>query len=147
MRTFIYGLFDPLTNELKYVGRTRHLNLSAGNQSRCIVPCQPSIEEWVVSLRRKNLRPEIRVLEECDGDGAEQEQAWIRKSLAAGHPILNDQLMNHVSLTSSLAVRLPRDVIEDFKAAARSEGVTVSEWLMAAGKEKLEACEFVFSPS
>lgn len=143
MKTFVYGLFDPKTGQLRYVGHTRHLQRRLYQHS---TKPHDAIADWVKSLRRRNLKPEIRVLEECEGDGVEREQYWIRKSLAEGHPILNERIMNE-TLTSSLAVKLPRDVIEDFKAAARGEGKTTSEWLMEAGKEKLAASEFVCSPS
>lgn len=68
MNFFIYGLFDPITNELRYIGQTiqkveyrlrKHISESGkgtGYYKNC----------WIKSLTNKGLKPEIFVLEACN---------------------------------------------------------------------------------
>ena len=75
MKTFIYTLSHPITNEVRYVGKTtnikrryydhvyRHANTYKGH--------------WVKSLLSENLKPILTIIEECDNNWAEREKYWI----------------------------------------------------------------------
>lgn len=68
IKYLVYGLFDPITGELRYVGQTRvslaerlkqhikHARLSKNPYHT---------QYWILSLLKENLRPEIDVLQEC----------------------------------------------------------------------------------
>lgn len=77
----IYGLIDPITNELRYIGRS-----SSGLQRpRChFTPCILKKEKnhchnWIKSLINKNLKPEIIIIETFDNSNNlnEAEIYWI----------------------------------------------------------------------
>jgi len=67
MKFIIYGLIDPRTKELRYIGMSStglkrpktHLNPSTYNKSNTYVYC------WIKSLVKENLQPEIMVIDEC----------------------------------------------------------------------------------
>lgn len=127
MITYIYGLFDPETNELRYVGRTRHLK-----KRLYLHRTKPSgdLKEWVCELNRRGVRPDMRVLAECEMDGILEEQEWIRKSLREGVRLLNERLLDRpAEMVTVVSVKLPRDVIDDAKVASRASGKTVSQWI------------------
>lgn len=75
-KTYIYTLSHPVTKEVRYVGKTinikrrykQHLYDKHNNHKSC----------WVKSLRNKNLKPIINILEECyNHDWKEREIYWI----------------------------------------------------------------------
>jgi hypothetical protein len=84
--TFIYGLHDPRTGALRYVGK------SVDPQSRYaghMTQPHSSVRGWIQSLTAAGLRPEMRILERCTSDGISEEMQWIQKSLADGCELLN----------------------------------------------------------
>ena len=76
----IYGLIDPLTKEIRYIGQTRlplqdrlnaHLNPQRGRAS------SPR-EHWIESLKRKNEIPQIFAIEIANYLEADKiERLWI----------------------------------------------------------------------
>ena len=88
METKIYGLVDPLTSELRYVGKTvqplaerlyRHLSCRELTHSAC----------WVRGLAKKGLRPVIFEIETVTGDWQEAERHWIAYFRFLGARLLN----------------------------------------------------------
>ena len=79
MRTiYIYKLIDPITNNVRYVGKTTnlvrrlnaHINRSKKNKYHSA--------RWVNSLLEKGLKPEISIIEECnENNWEEREIYWI----------------------------------------------------------------------
>ena len=78
--TYIYGLVDPRTNELRYVGKTvltpkrrleSHIRFASNGKSYS--------SKWINSLSKDGLLPECFVIEEIEplGDWTEAEQFWI----------------------------------------------------------------------
>jgi hypothetical protein len=59
---YIYGLFDPVSGELRYIGQTTrpgprlNLHISSQKKTRC--------QRWIKSLLNQGLRPEMAILEE-----------------------------------------------------------------------------------
>ena len=90
MNCFVYGLCDPTTGELRYLGKTtrgekrplEHLSPHSYNKNR-------HASHWVKSLVERGLTPDWFVLEEC-GSPAE----------------LNEAEMHHIALYKSLGARL-----------------------------------------
>ena len=89
----IYGLFDPRTEALRYVGMTRigidkrlrkHLH-SAENKE------ESHRSNWIRKLSDADLVPEIDALEGTvpPEDLPLNEEAWIEFALTAGHPLTN----------------------------------------------------------
>lgn len=90
--TSIYGLADPTTGQLRYVGKTtkprRRLDEHIADARRGVN--RPS-SHWIRSLLKKGQRPEIFEIEECGAgtDWEEAEQFWIAYFRSIGCRLLN----------------------------------------------------------
>jgi len=79
----IYGLVDPITLEIRYVGKTvstikERLRIHI-HQSKVAVK-HTHKEAWIKGLLLKNIRPTIKLIEEVDHSvWAEREMYWISK--------------------------------------------------------------------
>lgn len=83
--TTIYGLCDPVTGELRYVGKTTQLlriRLSQHARSRR----RAHLTSWIRSLSK---RPSIFAIEEVDDDGCEAERHHIAAFKALGARLVN----------------------------------------------------------
>lgn len=85
----IYGLKDPRTGAIFYVGKTIcieqrlswHLTTKRGGRARY---------RWICDLKREGLRPELVVLEQCREDNwRERERDWEVKLRKRGEPLTN----------------------------------------------------------
>lgn len=79
--TIIYALIDPVTREVRYIGKTTvKLNVRFTSHLR---DTRPSWKlNWLTALRNAGLKPEIGILESMDGDVSlqqwqEAERFWI----------------------------------------------------------------------
>ena len=79
IRTYIYSLIDPITEEIRYIGKTinpsqrlaRHIKdgLKKSNHKEC----------WIYSLLLRDLKPKMVIIEEClNDDWIEREKYYIR---------------------------------------------------------------------
>lgn len=76
--TFIYGLKDPITNEIRYIGKSnnpksrysRHISNAKKPKTKCYC--------WIKGLIDENLKPILVILEEVDiNEWGEKEDYWI----------------------------------------------------------------------
>lgn len=83
----VYGLVDPETKQLRYVGR------SVNGFYRARAPHGHWCENWRQSLIARGLKPEIIVIEKLDIPSIdllnEREQFWIAHYRAQGAPLTN----------------------------------------------------------
>ncbi len=88
---FIYGLFDPITQELRYIGKAINpKNRFNGHLKDNRLTHKGS---WIKSLLKNNLKPEMVVLEEVSDDNWQQEEHWwisYMKSLGVRLTNLNE---------------------------------------------------------
>ncbi len=88
---FIYTLSDPITNQVRYIGKTcqpleKRLNEHIYESKRS----RRKSTNWVKSLINKKLLPIIEPLEECDCESAcEIESYWIYQFTTWGFNLLN----------------------------------------------------------
>lgn len=85
----IYGLQDPRTDDIMYVGKStqglhrpkQHLT---GSHNALV-------RNWVNMLKADNIEPNILVLESCEDTSflLDKEKFWIDKLLKERHPLLN----------------------------------------------------------
>lgn len=91
MPTYIYTLSDPITLEIRYVGKTDNLQRRF-RQHKCVdkghkmTHCRC----WIKSLRSLNLLPIMEILEECnETDWIWLERYWISQLRQWGHNVVN----------------------------------------------------------
>jgi hypothetical protein len=88
-RTYIYGLCDPESGAVRYIGKsvrpferyTNHLN----ERSHC------HRTHWIQSLLARGLKPALTILEEVAGEWPwqEAERFWIARAKREGWPLVN----------------------------------------------------------
>lgn len=82
----IYGLVDPETSELRYVGKSS-IGLKRGHQKH-----SAHCENWRKSLRARNLKPKVIVIEDLTSYGEslnEREKHWIAYHRSQGASLTN----------------------------------------------------------
>lgn len=83
----IYALYDPRTNEPRYVGMSRNVDARFRNH---LSHSHGDIRKWIQSLKSIGLKPYVTVLEEVKGFylASRAEREWIYK-LNLLNPLLN----------------------------------------------------------
>lgn len=87
-KVFIYTLAHPISNEIRYVGKTTNLTkrLYAHINTRYKTPCS----DWCKTIKKNNLLPLIEVLDIVDIDQWEiAEIYWISQFKTWGFDLLN----------------------------------------------------------
>lgn len=101
MTTYIYGLCNPNSNVVMYVGKSvnptirynQHMSAAASGYAS---PCY----EWVRTLTKVGVKPRMTILDQDDGDGTELEIEWIVKMVKQNPDLLNvndNPLRGHTS--------------------------------------------------
>jgi hypothetical protein len=88
----VYGLYDPRTEELRYVGATgnlRHRLIAHQRRER-----HESLKSrrwlWIGELRQLGLQPAVKIIEECDLEVlASREGYWISFYRHSGAKLVN----------------------------------------------------------
>ena len=70
MKTFIYSLTDPITNQIRYVGKTVNLEQRLYNHINHAktMKYKRHVCYWINSLLKQGKLPIMNVLEECESD-------------------------------------------------------------------------------
>lgn len=86
---YIYGLVDPVSKQIRYIGKsirpkgryTDHLNDKSKTHKT----------NWIQSLLKKGLKPELVILEQLNDDEnwQEYEKQWIKKGKENGWNLVN----------------------------------------------------------
>jgi hypothetical protein len=89
----VYGLFDPTTHELRYVGLTVDLARRVAQHIRSAQQTRTYCARWIKNVIGHGLLPEVEVLEETDVErGPEQERFWISYFRFIGASLTNHTL-------------------------------------------------------
>lgn len=89
--TFIYGLIDPRTDQLRYVGKANDPTVRR-YQHVCASQLNPRTHKnhWVKSLIKDGLKPEMTILEEVSSDDWEEAEVfWIQYMRFLGCKLVN----------------------------------------------------------
>jgi group I intron endonuclease len=92
MKTYIYTLEHPETNEIRYVGKTINIKrryYQHTNKKICKKLSNKHLANWLISILNKDLKPILNILEECDNDWVQSEIYWIEQFKVWGFNILN----------------------------------------------------------
>lgn len=91
--TFIYGLVDPRTKEIKYVGKSNKPNKRLRehiSESKIKNGCGTKKENWIYKLYKLNLEPYIEILDEVKIEEYEYwEEFYIKNFKTNGIELLN----------------------------------------------------------
>ena len=91
MTVFIYGLYDPRTNALRYIGKT--IDSKIRLMAHLCETTNTHKNHWLRGLKKLSLKPEMRILETIensdDNDWQERERWWISAAFASGDPLTN----------------------------------------------------------
>jgi hypothetical protein len=90
-RSFIYALVDPETDEFRYIGKSiRPMERLANHVNEAPSNCHRS--HWIQSLKARDLRPYIVILESVQGEWPwqESERYWIARGRYLGWPLTNN---------------------------------------------------------
>lgn len=98
--SYIYGLCDPETGQVRYVGKTDN---TQGRFARHIADVKllgkrsSAKEQWIASLLDRDMKPDLVILETIEDSRLvnRKEQEWIKKLSATG------LLTNRTEMTSS----------------------------------------------
>jgi hypothetical protein len=92
--TFIYGLVDPETRTIRYVGKSNdpyyRLRAKSGHVEDARRGFTYHKSNWIRSLLSKGLVPEVIILEPClKTEWSEREKCWIKTLREKGFPLTN----------------------------------------------------------
>lgn len=89
MKVYIYTLEDPITKEIRYVGKTNNIKL----RFNCHVSnrkINTHCHSWIRSLIRKDMLPIMQIIDTCNNnDWQWVEQYWISQIKAWGFNLTN----------------------------------------------------------
>lgn len=94
-KAYIYGLADPATMEICYIGKTDDLRATLKRHIKDNSDCRKAI--WIKTLHSMKLTPIMIVLEETDKANAEhKESEWIERGASFGWPLTNMMKSSHL---------------------------------------------------
>ncbi len=87
---YIYGIIDPRTQELKYVGKTIKTNLFKRLNEHRVVKSYSDKKKWIESIYNDGLAPDIFIIEESNSENwRNDERFWIDYFTYIGSNLLN----------------------------------------------------------
>lgn len=92
MKTYIYTLKHPETNEIRYVGKTTNIKrryYQHTNKKICKKLSNKYLSNWLLSILNKDLKPILNIIEECEDNWVESEVYWIEQFKIWGFNLIN----------------------------------------------------------
>lgn len=140
-KTFIYGLADPRSNAIRYVGKAD--NPSKRYRQHLSCRSNPSKRQWIKELKAEALTPVLVVLAEIPmEEWAEQERYWIKKVQDEGFSLLNIRdggcnKGNYKNGRASLRLKNPKHVQDKLIAKMKRLSLDDMTVLVKLSKETL----------
>ena len=91
MITYIYTLSHPITNEIRYIGKsTRIKRRQIEHQSKWFCVKRPNHKNnWCLKLIKQGLKPILNIIDQTENDWQELEKYWIKYYRDNGYRLLN----------------------------------------------------------
>jgi GIY-YIG catalytic domain len=114
---YIYGLLDPQTQFIHYVGRTRFLEQRLKSHAGKGSGENRLLREWVENLRSEGYTPQMQIIEHVAREDfvLEQELRWILQLIKEGAPLKNAQMRD-----SRLVTRVRESTCASFLTEPRN---------------------------
>lgn len=94
---YIYGMADPATMEIRYVGQTNDLRATLARHISDTSDCRKAV--WIRTLHSIKLTPIMVVLEETDRANADhKESEWIERGAGFGWSLTNTMKASHLAI-------------------------------------------------
>lgn len=128
-KVYIYKIICPITNDIKYVGKTLRLNRRIQEHNMRKNKSKLSlIEKWENDLLSNNFKPVFEIIEECfEENWEEREIFWIKKLKDDGHDLLNMTLggdsFNNVITKNHNSFYLKGKKLEDYYSEEKSKEI------------------------
>lgn len=89
MTTYIYTLEHPITNEIRYIGKTNNLDRRLHSHWTTGYKSKTKIGNWLKSLKKLKLKPIMTIIDETTDDWQQLEMYWISQFRTWGFNITN----------------------------------------------------------
>lgn len=90
MKIYIYGLQDPVTQQIRYVGKTKNPKMRFHNHMNPRHNEHTHKRNWINSLKELHLRPCMLILDEVSEDDWKfWEKYWIQQCIVWGFNLVN----------------------------------------------------------
>lgn len=78
MNIYIYKLIDPVSKEIRYIGKTGNMKNRFSSHISNAKKSKSHLAHWLTKLRNKGLFPIMEIIEECNLDNWEEREIfWI----------------------------------------------------------------------
>lgn len=130
---YIYGLVDPYSNCLRYIGKTKNISDRFNlHLSTARTGGKKHKDRWILGLLNKGTVPTMVILEEVTGKGDIEECFWIAFVKTSGAELLNikeggsrannsPQTRKKISASNKGKKRSP-EALSNYKKAAQRRG-------------------------
>jgi group I intron endonuclease len=134
--TYIYTLSDPITNEIRYIGKTININIRLSQHIAESMKAKNHKASWIKSLTKKGLLPKIDVIDIIQDENWEwleiywisQFKTWgfdlVNSTTGGGKSIFNENARNNMRL-GQLGKKRSKESIE--KRIKKTTGLKRSE--------------------
>lgn len=90
MKVFIYTLEHPITNEVRYIGKTKNPKMRFHNHCNKLHNEKTHKRNWINSLKKENLKPIMKILDEIEeSEWKYWEKFWIEQFRQWGFNLVN----------------------------------------------------------
>ena len=89
MKTYIYTLEHPITNEIRYIGKTNNPKRRLHHHWVVGHKLKTKLSSWLKSLKKLKLKPIMTIIDETDSDWEQLEMYWIAQFKAWGFKLTN----------------------------------------------------------
>lgn len=109
---YIYGLIDPTTMGIRYIGKTNNPRRRIVEHSEDVGRAEKS--SWIRSLRAMKITPIMVILEEVDKRNVSvKENEWIKRGISLGWALTNTMLATHKPRNEIVGIGIGTDIEDD----------------------------------